>query len=1168
MNCPACGAPYQTGARFCSSCGYTLVNVKDERRIATVLFADLVGFTTFSEAADPEQVKALLDRCFAELCNDVTAFGGRVDKIVGDAIVALFGAPVAHEDDAERAVRAALRMQETLARLRHEEPIDAHLRVGVNTGEVIVGALRAGGDYTALGDAVNTAHRLQTAADPDEILVGAHTHEASRHAIRYEDRGAITVKGREEPVDTWRAVEAVAPPGQRRRHTRTPLIGRDPEIRLLRSIVDSAVLRSRAHFVVLSGDAGIGKSRLAGEIASYARQAHDAKVLGGQCVPYGADVWWPIAEAIRGACGLGADESAPAARKKLTEVVAAASDDCDSDEVTRVVNGLLYLLGHVGDLADVDPGRARDDSARSARILFQHIARKTPLVLVLSELQWADELVLHLVERLLIRLRALPFIVVGTALPDARPHALVDAARGNLTMVGVEPLDVGSVRELATALLGEEVDERLAGALYERSGGNPFFVEELGALLRESPAAAADPLAFLDAGGVPVTLQGLVAARLDALDLDARALLEDCAVVGSSGSPHAAYALGQARGFASDHRLLRVLAERELIDVPDGDSEFAFTSEVIREVAYATITKGERARRHAILADWLIERADADDTNAHERIAYHYAVATSIARELGHAVDLPADLEPRAVGAIETAALQARNAEMWRSAHRLYDQALAAVGPLTDDTTRLRLLLGRARSAAEQREIGGARRDVDIVLTAADEESRAHAEALTLLADLQTMEGDYPSALETVEGAIAAWRVLGDVHGEAEAIRARGRTSMFSGSMAKAEADLVEALARYRDAGDRRGEAWALQNLATISFFQGDAPKAEERLGRAEATFRDLGDYGGLNWTFAVLAWVRFMQGRRDDAELLALEQLPESETTGNRWVTAILQMLLGNIALWSGRAVTAVDRGAAAVAAMRELGDPWGTGQATAIHIRALAAAGRVAEATDAIEAQIGELHDTTGEQMDAFAHTTRVQVLTAAGATDALPAALHLAPPTDRDNAAPYAYERRVCLARALLQAGRVDEAIAEFGDIAELFSALDTGGGAALRAALALAFVAGGRLEDADEHVRAGVQGSYLDELQLDLGAAFLALRRGEPDALDRFDELVARMDDSEAVLEQVITRIARAHAHAAAGSPRAAETRADADRALTAVDIAMPGWETTFLLAAGT
>lgn len=1162
-----CGAAVLPGARFCSTCGHTLVSVPDERRIATVLFADLVGFTTFSEAADPEQVKALVDECFAELCNDITAFGGRVDKIVGDAIMALFGAPVAHEDDAERAVRAALRMHETLTRLRHDRGIDARLRVGVNTGEVIVGALRAGGEYTALGDAVNTAHRLQTVATPDEILVGRHTYEATRHAIHYEGRGPLAVKGREEAVPAWSAVEAIAPPGQRRRRTRTPLIGRDPEMALLRSIVDSAVVRSRAHLVMLSGDAGVGKSRLAGELASYATQTYGARVLGGQCVPYGADVWWPIAEAIRGAGGLALDDSASAARQKLTDLVATIAEVPDADDVVRVVNGLSYLLGHVGDLADVDPGRARDDSVRSARILFQHLARTQPLVLILAEMQWADEVVLHLVERLLVRLRGLPFIVLGTALPDTRPHAFIDAHRTNLTQVGIEPLDEHSGAELAAALLGDDVDPRLTAALHERSGGNPFFIEELAALLRESANAADDPLGFLDTGGVPVTLQGLVAARLDALDAAPRGLLEDCAIVGSSGSPQAAFALGHARGIAPDHRLLHLLAERELIDVPDGDAEFTFTADVIREVAYGTITKAERARRHAVLAEWLDDRADTDDTSAQERVAYHYATAMTIARELGGIRDMDDDLESRAIAAIERAALQARAAEMWRGAHRLYDQALGAAGPATGDDTRSRLILGRARSAAEQREVAAARRDVDTLLATVDDGSRLYADALNLLADIQTMEGDYGAARATVERAINAWRLLGDAHGEAEAIRVRGRASMFGGDLTGAERDIAEALARYRDAGDRRGEAWALQNLATISFFLGDAPAADERLGRAEAAFRDLGDYGGLNWTFAVLAWVRFQEGRPEEAEALALAQLPESEAIGNRWVVAILQMLLGNLALWSGRAITAVERSTSAVQTMRELGDPWGIGQAAAIRVRALAAAGRVHEALAELDDQIAELDQSSRDHTHSFAHTNRVQVLIAAGAAAALPAALHLQISVDSEAPVPFGHERCICLARALLQAGRVEESIAEFERMVPRLPDLSTGSGAALRAALTLALAAGNRLDDAEVHIDAGVRGSYLDGLQLDLAAAFVALRRSDPDALARFDEIVTQLDATEAILEQAIVRIARAQAYAAVDDPRSVEARADADRALEAADIAMPGWETTFRLAAG-
>jgi tetratricopeptide (TPR) repeat protein len=428
------------------------------------------------------------------------------------------------------------------------------------------------------------------------------------------------------------------------------------------------------------------------------------------------------------------------------------------------------------------------------------------------------------------------------------------------------------------------------------------------------------------------------------------------------------------------------------------------------------------------------------------------------------------------------------------------------------------------------------------------------------------MEGEYAAARKTLESAISAWADLGDVHGEAEAVRARGRVEMFAGNTGAAEADLSEALARYRAAGDRRGEAWSLQNLATISFFRADATKAEERLARAEETFRELGDYGGLNWTFAVLAWVRFIQGRRDEAEQLALEQLPESETVGNRWVTAILQMLLGNIALWSGRAKTAVERSGAAVAAMRELSDPWGAGQATAMQIRALAAAGRVADALEAADRELGAQDRSDAAGTDSFAYTMRLQVLVAAGTTDALPVALHLAP-QDAEAASQFNFERRVCLGRALLQAGRAAEAVAELDGVRLLVPEQDIGPGAAIRAALALALVAAGDVERAEVEIAAGVAGSYLDELQLELASAFLALRHGADDVAERFDQIVARIDDTEAVLEQAVCRIARARAFAALGASEATAARADADRALAACDLTMPGWETTFRLAAG-
>src|SRR4051812_3271287 len=325
MTCPACGATAGADARFCASCGRPLRSENDERRIVTVLFADLVGFTTLSERLDPERVKNLVDRCFDRLAEDITSFGGQVDKIVGDAMVALFGATTAHEDDPERAVRAALRMQATLCQEAESIGQDLQIRVGVNTGEVLVGALRAAGSVTAMGDVVNTASRLQTAARPGEVLVGPATHAATHHTIAYEPRGLVAAKGRDEPVDTWVAVAPTLPPGYRARRIDVPLVGRDHELGLLKQAVDTSVRHERALLALVVGDVGMGKSRLADEVASWSIETHQSVVREGRCVPYGeANVWWPVAEALRSRIGLPAGADRDKALEVITGQVATA----------------------------------------------------------------------------------------------------------------------------------------------------------------------------------------------------------------------------------------------------------------------------------------------------------------------------------------------------------------------------------------------------------------------------------------------------------------------------------------------------------------------------------------------------------------------------------------------------------------------------------------------------------------------------------------------------------------------------------------------------------------------------------------------------------------------------------------------------------------------------
>ncbi|HEX7165656.1 MAG TPA: adenylate/guanylate cyclase domain-containing protein, partial [Acidimicrobiales bacterium] len=384
MECPACRAPITEGSRFCPSCGHALRARTEERRVITVLFADLVGFTGFSEGVDPEQVKNLVDRAFQRLVTDVVNHGGRVDKIVGDQIMALFGAPVAHEDDAERAVRAALQMHQTLQCYADEIGVPIAMRVGVNTGEALVGTLRAAGEYTAMGDAVNVASRLQTSAEPGQVVVGPMTHDHTREVVRYESIGAVHVRGREEPVEAFAAVETLAPPGHRPRRHRSPLKGRDHELDILCTSVDLALTRRRPHVIVLVGEAGIGKSRLAEEITRNAEQRHDALVLQGRCVPYGeANVWWPLAVAARQALGIGPTDTAEeAARKTVEKVARSMSLQEEHPDVVRATDGLLYLLGLPSSLQDVDPARAREDATRAFIGLLHVIAQMHPLVLV------------------------------------------------------------------------------------------------------------------------------------------------------------------------------------------------------------------------------------------------------------------------------------------------------------------------------------------------------------------------------------------------------------------------------------------------------------------------------------------------------------------------------------------------------------------------------------------------------------------------------------------------------------------------------------------------------------------------------------------------------------------------------------------------------------------
>ena len=615
MTCPSCSAAVPEGARFCPSCGHALSARLDERRIVTVLFGDLVGFTSLSESRDPESVKNLVDSCFERLATDITSFGGRVDKVVGDAVVALFGAPVAHEDDAERAVRAALAMQRSLDEQAAFLGAPVRMRIGVNTGEVLVGALRAGGDYTAMGDVVNTASRLQTSAAPGQVVVGPETHAATREVFRFEPLGEVVARGREEPVEAWVALEAITAPGRRARRPEVPLIGRDAEVSLLCSAMTTAITYRRPHLGVLVGEAGMGKSRLAEEVAEHARREHGAIVLEGHSLPYGeANVWWPLAEALRQAFHIELPDPLSVVRERLVENVSKAASP---DDTERIVEALLYLFGQESRLADVDPSRARDEVARAVRGTLATISSKCPVVLMLSDVQWADPLVLELVDGLFDRIHRLPLVVLLTARPELETRWRPTAGRHNLVVLNLDPLDGAAAHDLLVKLLGREPDPELEGALVERSGGNPFFLEELAALLSESGTMPV----------LPATLRGLVAARLDALPVSERAVLDDAAVLGRRAPVVALQAMADAAGRRGLGSALDTLAGRDLLVVDGG--MVGFGSDLVREVAYSTLTKAERARRHARFAAWFEERVPEKERTDEilEELARHWSSA-------------------------------------------------------------------------------------------------------------------------------------------------------------------------------------------------------------------------------------------------------------------------------------------------------------------------------------------------------------------------------------------------------------------------------------------------------------------------------------------------------------------------------------------------------------
>jgi len=669
--CRACGQENPPVARFCLACGASIAEdsaPRDERRVVTVIFVDLVGFTAKAERLDPEEVRAVLGPYHERARREIESFGGVVEKFIGDAVMGLFGAPLAHGDDAERAVRAALVVRDIAGELAGG---GLQIRIAVNTGEAVVslGARPALGESMIAGDVVNTAARLQAAAPVNGVVVGAETYLMTRDAIEYEPTAPVVAKGKEHPVEAWVAVRAITTAGQRSVSS-AELIGRTSEIAILGALWERASSQGLPHLVSVFGPAGVGKSTLLEAFErSVARSG--ARVVRGRSLPYReSGTYGALASQVMELCGVFESDPAPVVAEKLRTRTGALLRDTDSEPEV--------VAGHLGVIMGVDAGNEAADREAlfySARRFLEAAAREKPTLLAFDDIHWADANMLDFVDALAARVRDLPILFVTLCRPE-----LLDrrddwgAGLDGYTALTLGPLDEGQAWELAVRRLGgsEHADQVVLVA-----EGNPLFIEQLAASIEETAS-----------GELPTNIRGIVAARLDALPPAERALLLDAAVV---GKVFWLGALSAVSGGARDlPHLLEELERRDLIrreptSIIEGQQQFAFTHVLIRDVAYDLLSRASRRRLHALVAEFF-ESTTGVSGEAIGALAHHW-------RDAGE--------HERAVEQLVRAAEQAERGWAKDHAALLYREALELVPETkTEQRRELRRRLALASSAS------------------------------------------------------------------------------------------------------------------------------------------------------------------------------------------------------------------------------------------------------------------------------------------------------------------------------------------------------------------------------------------------------------------------------------------------------------------------------------
>ena len=828
--CASCGQENPEGFRFCGACGAPLAAAPkaeaEERKVVTVLFCDLVGFTARSDHADPEDVGAMVRPYHRRLRAEIQRFGGTLEKYIGDAVMAVFGAPAAHEDDPERAVHCALAMLEAIKELNRAQPaLQLSVRIGATTGEALVS--QAGQTEGVLGDVVNTAARLQGVAPVDGAVVGEATWRATRAMFEYQELEPVRVKGKAEPVPIWRLLGPRSLPGLEPGRPATPFVGRERELRLLERAYERAARERACEVVTILGEPGVGKSRLVRELSALLDTRPELVAWRqGRCLPYGDGItFWALGQIVRAQAGVRPSDGPEQAAARLEAAVASLVEDPSEREWFKARLGPLLGLGQ----AD-GTGAERAESFTAWRPFLQAMAARHPLVLVVEDLHWADPAMLDFLEDLAAGAAAGALLLLVTARPELLERRPVwGAERPRARTVALVPLSDRQTARLIAALLGQPaVPADVQGLLLERAGGNPLYAEEFVRLLtdrdllvRRGRSVRLAPLGEIP---FPETVQALIAARLDTLTPARKALLQDAAVVGRAFWPGALAAMG-GLDEPSVEAALRELARTELVRQAaapsiQGQAEYTFWHALVRDVAYGQIPRAGRARRHRAAAAWLEGRADP------EVVAHHYTRALELARAAGEPPERLAELVPATRRFLELAGDRALNLDVGR-ARGFYRQALGLYRP--GERGRPALLAKTGRTAFQTGRL--------------DEAAAAYREAIAGMAEAGDVlgQGAARDRLATV-----LWS-QGDAR-EARAVLVEGIRLLEAEPSSPELCSAYSQMAIDRVMSGHAGEAlaWADRSLAVADEL-GGLPEIRLRALDARGMARcDLGDLGGV----------------------------------------------------------------------------------------------------------------------------------------------------------------------------------------------------------------------------------------------------------------------------------------------------------------------------------